>query len=370
MMNDKIDIIENYNLDKTRMFIENNFVNSKEIKTNIINLKKLLTFLNKNNIKLDYYELRSLIESSYKLENTINTIKQRKSLNNVLKNLNDEIETVYIDLVNITNENNTKNSKNLNYSGFNDYIKNLSNIPRLTLEREKELLENISNGDIAAREELIISFLPLVLGVAVKYKNLWNYEELVQIGTIGLIKAVNNYNSSKGENFYTYAVRCIERNILIREHSLISVDYNTYNKLKSMLKIILNAYFKENKILSNEELSNITSFRIKTIEKYKILIDYFFFKNYHSFDNLNLNNELIDYTEEDEIIENEYNLKLINLLLNSNLLTSRERQVIKLFYFDNIENQAEIGRMLGITRKRVQQLRKSAINKYKNYLTY
>lgn len=365
-MTNNINIIEN-DIDKVRIFIENNFINSKEIKANIINFKKLFDFLNENNIKLNYYELRSLVECSYKLENTINTIKQKKALNKIFKDLDDEIKTIYIDLVNITNENNSKRSKESNYKEFNNYVKTLLNIPKLSVEEEQELLIRISNGDDEAKEKLIISFLPLVVGIAGKYKNAWNFEELVQFGIVGLIEAVNNYDIEKGI-FYTYAAKYIEKSIIKR--SQVNISFNIYAKLRLILKAILNTYFKENRVLSNEELSNIMNLRPTTIEKYEKIIDYIFFKNYYSFDKLNLDKELINYTEEDEIIEKEYNLKLRKLLLYSNLLTLRERQVIKLFYFYNIENQEDIGRMLGITRKRVQQLRQSAINKYKNYLTY
>ena len=85
--------------------------------------------------------------------------------------------------------------------------------PPLSREREAELLSR--PGDPAARGELIEHNLRLVVYIARRFENTGiNLEDLISIGTIGLIKAVNSFDNTKGARFATYAARCIENAIL------------------------------------------------------------------------------------------------------------------------------------------------------------
>ena len=85
--------------------------------------------------------------------------------------------------------------------------------PPLTREREAELLANM---DEAARQELIEHNLRLVVYIARRFENTGiNIEDLISIGTIGLIKAVGTYRTDKNIKLATYASRCIENEILM-----------------------------------------------------------------------------------------------------------------------------------------------------------
>lgn len=85
--------------------------------------------------------------------------------------------------------------------------------PPLSAEREQELLES---GTSSAREELIVHNLRLVVYIAKKYDTAGgNVEDLVSIGTIGLIKAVNTFCPDRNIKLATYASRCIENEILM-----------------------------------------------------------------------------------------------------------------------------------------------------------
>ncbi len=360
--NKHINIIENKDLEKIRLFIEDNFIDSKDISINIVNLKKLITFLNKNNIKLNYYDLRSLLEYSYKLENTIKVIKQRKIISNIFENMDSEVKRIYKYSINIIDKNNSKSDKKSNkiYKEFNEYQRNTRHKERLTYEKQNELLLRISNGDKEAKNELIMSYLPLALGIAGKYKYAWNYEDLVQIGTIGLIDAIENYDPKKGKNFSRYISAYIEGTICNNLYSDIRLSPIVYIKMKLMIKIMLENYFKYDKVLSEEELSKISNLKIETIEKYKKIFK--LLEKDSSFNRLNLNDELVDYIEEDKLIDQEYYNEL-NKLFDSVSLTSKEQKVIKLIYFENIENEAEVARILGITRERVRQLKLKALRK-------
>ncbi len=88
--------------------------------------------------------------------------------------------------------------------------------PPLKKSEEAELAERIANGDEKAREPLIVHNLRLVVYIAKKFESSGvNIEDLVSIGTIGLIKAVNTFCPDKNIKLATYASRCIENEILM-----------------------------------------------------------------------------------------------------------------------------------------------------------
>ena len=86
----------------------------------------------------------------------------------------------------------------------------------LTLEQETECLQKMKNGDLEARNELILRNMRLVAHVAKKYQSREEeLEDLISIGTIGLIKAVSTYDETFGSRLATYAVRCIDNELLM-----------------------------------------------------------------------------------------------------------------------------------------------------------
>ncbi len=96
------------------------------------------------------------------------------------------------------------------------HVTGSGSFPRpLTAQEEKECLERFKNGDMTARNELIEHNLRLVAHIIKKYyANSNDQDDLISIGTIGLIKAVNTFDSSKGIRLSSYAARCIENAIL------------------------------------------------------------------------------------------------------------------------------------------------------------
>ncbi len=97
------------------------------------------------------------------------------------------------------------------------YIGGSETLPApLSKEEESDALERLSQGDIGARQELIEHNLRLVVYIARRFENTGvNLEDLISIGTIGLIKAVSTFDSGKKIKLATYASRCIENEILM-----------------------------------------------------------------------------------------------------------------------------------------------------------
>lgn len=103
--------------------------------------------------------------------------------------------------------------------------------PPLNITEEEELLEKLKSGNGKAKEELIERNLRLVIYIARKFENTGvGTEDLVSIGSIGLIKAINTFDSEKNIKLATYASRCIENEILMylrkssNQRSEISLD--------------------------------------------------------------------------------------------------------------------------------------------------
>ncbi|MCU6761479.1 RNA polymerase sigma-28 factor precursor [uncultured Roseburia sp.] len=104
----------------------------------------------------------------------------------------------------------------------------------LDAEEEKYYLALLEQGDCNAREILIERNMRLVAHIAKKYQNAEeDMEELISIGTIGLIKAVNTYNGKKGNRIGTYAARCIENELLMyfRGRKKVSREVSLYEPI-------------------------------------------------------------------------------------------------------------------------------------------
>lgn len=97
------------------------------------------------------------------------------------------------------------------------HITNSGSFPKpLSAAQERDYLEKFKNGDMSARAALIEHNLRLVAHIIKKYYSNYNdQDDLISIGTIGLIKAVNTFDSDKGTRLATYAARCIENEILM-----------------------------------------------------------------------------------------------------------------------------------------------------------
>jgi len=85
----------------------------------------------------------------------------------------------------------------------------------LSKEEERKCLIACRNGDAEAREKLIRHNLRLVAHVVKKYQGAYDNDDLISVGTIGLVKAINTFDSSKGTQLATYTARCIENEILM-----------------------------------------------------------------------------------------------------------------------------------------------------------
>ena len=206
-----------------------------------------------------------------------------------------------------------------------DYVSGPDNLPEpLTKEEEENLLERIKNGDSTAREPLIVHNLRLVVYIAKKFDNSGvGIDDLVSIGTIGLIKAVNTFRPEKNIKLATYASRCIENEILmyLRKISLHKTDISIDEPL--------NIDWDGNELLLSDVLGSEP-------------------------DEINRNLEQ----------ENEKNI----LLMSVNTLSERERLIMNMrFGLDGEKEhtQKEVADLLGISQSYISRLEKRIIKRLK-----
>ena len=116
-----------------------------------------------------------------------------------------------------------------NLTFFALHLKNLTSFPKpLSAKRETELLQKMKHqGNSEARTELIEHNLRLVSHIIKKYySNYDEQEDLISIGTIGLIKAIDSFDADKGARLATYAARCIENAILsLRRTNMVMISH-------------------------------------------------------------------------------------------------------------------------------------------------
>lgn len=153
---------------------------------------------------------------------------------------------------------------NPNYDEYNEvyYIGGNDTLPSpLSKEEESELLFRLENNDMSVKSTLIEHNLRLVVYIARKFENTGIYvEDLISIGTIGLIKAINTFKPSKKIKLATYASRCIENEILMY------LRKNTNTRFEVSIDEPLNVDWDGNELLLSDILGTDNDVICKGIE--------------------------------------------------------------------------------------------------------
>lgn len=157
---------------------------------------------------------------------------------------------------------------------FSSFINNAQGFPQpLTENEEKEYFLKFKNGDKDAKDKLINHNLRLVAHIVKKYAGTSEADDLISVGTIGLIKAINTFEYGKGTQLSTYAARCIENEILMllrvskKHKNVMSLDESLgQDKDGNDIDLADIIPADEEEILSQVENNVITAKIIKLIE--------------------------------------------------------------------------------------------------------
>ena len=247
---------------------------------------------------------------------------------------------------------------------------NTSKLPLLKNAEKEELFSKIEEGDKAAREQYIEGNLRLVLSVIKRFSSSnENVDDLFQIGCIGLIKAIDNFDSTLNVKFSTYAVPMI-----IGEIRRFLRDNNSIRVSRSLKDTAYKAiYAKEN--LTRRNLKEPTINEIATeigISKEDIVYALDAIQNPMSLyepiytdggDTLYVMDQISDKkNKEENWIED------LSLQEAMNRLNEREKHIIQLRFFEG-KTQMEVATEIGISQAQVSRLEKSALRSMKNYLS-
>ncbi len=162
-----------------------------------------------------------------------------------------------------------------NLTFFALHLKSLNSFPKpLSASKEKELLIKMKNGDSEARTTLIEHNLRLVSHIIKKYYAGYDeQEDLVSIGTIGLIKAIDSFDCDKGVRLATYAARCVENEILMyfrakkKEAGNLSVNEPIDTDSEGEPLTIIDTIYCDDTISDDIDLKNKTRALYKFIEE-------------------------------------------------------------------------------------------------------
>ncbi|HHU64214.1 MAG TPA: RNA polymerase sporulation sigma factor SigG [Clostridiales bacterium] len=246
---------------------------------------------------------------------------------------------------------------------------NTSKLPVLTNEKMKELFKRMHNGDQSAREEFIKGNLRLVLSVIQRFNNRGEHvDDLFQVGCIGLIKAIDNFDVSQNVKFSTYAVPMIIGEIrrYLRDNNSIRVSRSLRDIAYKALQVrdqLINKNSKEPTIseiakelnLSREEVV----FALDAIQDPISLFE----PIYHDGgDAIYVMDQVSDDKNQDETW-----LEGIALREALRKLNDREKLILSLRFFEG-RTQMEVAEEIGISQAQVSRLEKTALSHMRKYI--
>ena len=246
---------------------------------------------------------------------------------------------------------------------------NTSKLPILKNEENEELFKRVQAGDEKAKEEFIYSNLRLVLSVIKKFANRGeNIDDIFQVGVIGLIKAINNFDVNQGVKLSTYAVPMIIGEIrrYLRDYNCIRVSRSlrdTAYKALQTKEMLINKNCKEPTI---EEIAKELN-----MEKEEIILALDAIQEPISLFEPVYNDGadsifVMDQVKDDK---NNDNLWVENISLNEAMkkLNEREKYIINLRFFEG-KTQMEVAEEINISQAQVSRLEKSALKNMRKYM--
>jgi RNA polymerase primary sigma factor len=268
----------------------------------------------------------------------------------------------------------TKSITNRESASLDKYLQEIGKEELITVEEEVELAQRIRKGDRTALEKLTRANLRFVVSVAKQYQNQGlSLPDLINEGNLGLIKAAEKFDETRGFKFISYAVWWIRQSILqaLAEQSrIVRLPLNQVGSLNKINKAFSKFEQEHERIPSPEELADVLE-----ITKEKIA------------DTLRVSGRHVSVDA--PFVEGEDN-SLIDVLVNEGspiadralmaeslvreieralaTLTERERDIVKLFFGIGVQEMTleEIGEKFGLTRERVRQIKEKAIRRLRH----
>lgn len=263
-----------------------------------------------------------------------------------------------------------------NSISLKSYFKDLRKIEQVSGAEQTELAKKAKAGDKAAMKKLIECNLRFVLTIAKEYQygNI-DIEDLINEGNIGLIKAIDRFDETKGYKFISYAVWWVRQSIMqyiYDNGNMVRLPINKINAIGKVNKATEQLYQELDREPTAEELQAATNFSTDDIRSSYL----------DSSRCLSLDQKVSDDSDSDmndlipgetlEDIEGKMNGDSLKFEINSVLssLTEREIQILNMYFGLNGYNELslkEIGDKLNLTNERVRQIKELALKKLRMY---
>ena len=268
----------------------------------------------------------------------------------------------------------TKSITNRESASLDKYLQEIGKEDLITVEEEVELAQRIRKGDRLALEKLTKANLRFVVSVAKQYQNQGlSLPDLINEGNLGLIKAAEKFDETRGFKFISYAVWWIRQSILqaLAEQSrIVRLPLNQVGSLNKINKAYSKFEQENERVPSPEELAAMMDLpKEKIIDTLRVSgrhvsVDAPFVEGE--------DNSLLDVLENkdspiaDDMLMNESLSREIERSLAT--LTERERDIIRLFFGIGYQEMTleEIGEKFGLTRERVRQIKEKAIRRLRH----
>ncbi|MBE9510795.1 MAG: sigma-70 family RNA polymerase sigma factor [Bacteroidetes bacterium] len=268
----------------------------------------------------------------------------------------------------------TKSITNRESASLDKYLQEIGKEELISVEEEVELAQRIKKGDRGALEKLTRANLRFVVSVAKQYQNQGlSLPDLINEGNLGLIKAAEKFDETRGFKFISYAVWWIRQSILqaLAEQSrIVRLPLNQVGSLNKINKAFSKFEQEFERKPSPEELAESLELpREKVTDTLKV-----------SGRHISMDAPFIEGEDNSllDVLPNSDSPKADKTLLSESLikeierslatLTERERDIIKLFFGIGIQEMTleEIGERFGLTRERVRQIKEKAIRRLRH----
>ena len=245
-----------------------------------------------------------------------------------------------------------------------------SKLPMMTYERSTELLKKISEGDEEARDIFIKENLRLVLSVIQRFSGRGEQmDDLFQVGCIGLLKAIANFDPGKEVRFSTYGVPMIAGEIrrYLRDNSAIRVSRSLRDTAYRVLQCREQLMSRLGREPTMEEIAGALELPLRTVsaamDAVSSPVSLYEPVYTDGGDTLYVMDQISDKKNKEEMWVEHLSLSEAMKRLND-----RERHIISLRFFEG-KTQTEVADMIGISQAQVSRLEKNALKAMRGYLT-
>jgi RNA polymerase primary sigma factor len=270
----------------------------------------------------------------------------------------------------------SKSITNRESQSVEKYLQEIGRVELITAEEEVELAKRIKKGDQVALEKLVNANLRFVVSVAKQYQNQGlTLNDLINEGNVGLVKAAQKFDETRGFKFISYAVWWIRQSImqaLAEQSRLVRLPLNKVGSLSKIRKALIQLEQEFDREPSIEELANYLDIPQREVEQTLKLssrhtsLDAPLIEGESSSLSDVLQNDNADFA--DSYLEHADSLKR-ETERSLSTLTFRQKEIVKLYYgigIDHPMSLEDIGEELGITRERVRQIKDKAILKLRS----